>query len=239
MTSRRVLCGILVIGVSAEAGLYAQAQSAAAQAPVPAPSPITLPVPDATRRQVEGFERILRGAIDSAAAQLNKRLGEAIPTVQIQLQFQAQPLVTSTMMPDDNAVFHVLIPMIEQTGIRIIEAWNATRSSRPTALVNATVVDPDPPGAPVKGTPFNPDVEYTKFARQALIDALVDHGMSVALPPGKTLTIIADELLPQSSPFTQRSRSLILQMKSEDLVALRENRIARDDAITRIREFRY
>ena len=236
MTSRRVLCGILVIGVSAEAGLYAQAQGAATQAP--SPSPAVLAVPDATRRQVEGFERILRTAVDAAAAQLNKRLGEAIPTVQIQLQFQAQPLVTSTMMPDDNAVFHVLIPGIEQTGIRIIEAWNATRP-KPGPLMNAAVVDPDPPGAPVRGTPFNPDVEYTKFARQALIDALVDHGMSVALPSGKTLTIIADELVSQNSPFTQRSRSLILQMKSEDLVALRENRISRDDAVTRIREFRY
>lgn len=242
MTSRKLFCGILILGASVEAGVRAQAQMQASGS-VESQTSAILPVATETRRQVEGFERSLRGAIDAAAAQLNKRLEEALPNLQFQLQFQTQPLVTGVVMPDDNAIFHVLIPMIEQTGVRIIELYNATRATSPGTRVSATtgalVVDPDPVGTPAPRAPFNPDSEYTKFARQALIDALLDNGMSLPLPAEKTLTVIAGELLPQNSPFVSRSRSLILQIKSEDLLALRERRISRDDAKARIREFRY
>jgi hypothetical protein len=241
VTARTVLCGIFVLSIVGEANTFAQEQAPQSQLPQSQPSSV-LPVPDATRRQVEGFERILRGSIEAAAVKLNTRLGEAIPNVQFQLQFQAQPVVTGIVMPDDNAVFHVLIPAIEQTGVRIIDAYVAMQQRGAAGTrVSGTgnlVVDPDP-AAPPAAVRFDPNTEYTKFARQALIDALLDHGMSVQISPEKTLTIVADELLPQNSPFLQRSRSLILQISGADLLALKENRLARDDAKGRIKEFRY
>jgi hypothetical protein len=87
---------------------------------------------------------------------------------------------------------------------------------------------------------FNPNDEYTTYARQALIDALLDQGMNLGIAPDKKLTVIAGELQPQGpSPFLPRSRSLILQISGADLLALRQNRISRDDAKARIKENRY
>jgi hypothetical protein len=202
------------------------ALASAAQAQVlvlepPSQTENVLQVPDAVRRNMEGFERSLRGAIESAAAQLNKRLIEAVPNAQFQLQFQALPVVNGVVMPDGDASFWVLIPAIEQTGINILKAIPSTRR---------TGLDPM----------FNPNDEYTSYARQELIDALLDQGMSLGVAPDKKLTVIAGELQPQGpSPFLPKSRSLILQISGADLLALRQNRISRDDAKARIKENRY
>jgi hypothetical protein len=180
-----------------------------------------LQVPDVVRRNMEGFERNLRGAIESAAAQLNKRLIEAVPNAQFQLQFQALTLVNGVVMPDGDANFWVLIPAIEQTGINILKAIPPTHRTGLDSM-------------------FNPNDEYTTYARQALIDALLDQGMNLGIAPDKKLTVIAGELQPQGpSPFLPRSRSLILQISGADLLALRQNRISRDDAKARIKENRY
>ena len=243
MKFRTFLCALLILTISGELRIAAQTQPTQSQRPQGQPADV-LPVTDETRRQVEGFERILRVSIEAVGQQLNQRLTEAIPNVQFQLQFQAQPVVTGVVMPDDHAVFHVLIPAVEQAGVRIIDAVVAMqqRSSAGTR-VSATgniVVEPDP-SSPSAGVRFDPNAEYTKFARQALIDALLDHGGSVQLAPDKTLTIVADELLllPQNSLGVKRSKSLILQISGADLLALRANRLSRDDARARIKEFRY
>ena len=215
MTSQVIACGVLSIAL---------ASSAQAQVLVLEPQSQTenfVQVPEAMRRSIDGFERSLRGAIESAAAQLNKRLIEAVREAQFQLQFQALPVVNGVVMPDGDASFWVLIPAIEQTGINILKAIPAARR---------TGLDPT----------FNPNDEYTSFARQALIDAVLDQGMSLGLAPDKKLTVIAGELQPQGpSPFLPKSRSLILQISGADLLALRQNRISRDDAKARIKENRY
>ena len=206
--------------------VFSVALASAAEAQVlvlepPSQTENVLQVSDAVRRNVEGFERSLRGAVESAAAQLNKRLIEAVPNAQFQLQFQALPVVNGVVMPDGDASFWVLIPAIEQTGINILKAIPAARR---TGLEPMT----------------NPNDEYTSFARQALIDAVLDQGMSLGLAPDKKLTVIAGELQPQGpSPFLPKSRSLILQISGADLLALRQNRISRDDAKARIKENRY
>ena len=179
-----------------------------------------LPIPDETRRQVVGFEHGLRGAIDRAAADLNKRLKEAVPEIEYQLQFQAQTIVNGVVLPDGDAMFLVLIPAIEQTGVKILQANPYVRRLSNNA-------------------PLDPNAEYTRFARLALIDAVLDSGMSLTLPADKKLTVIAGELLPQANPFNQKSKQLILQITGADLLALRENRLSRDDAKARIKENRY
>jgi hypothetical protein len=208
------VCGVLSVALASAA----EAQVMTLEPPSQADNIVQ--VADAQRRSIEGFERSLRGAIESAAAQLNKRLIEAVPNAQFQLQFQALPVVNGVVMPDGDASFWVLIPAIEQTGINILRAIPTTR----------TGLNPM----------FNPNDEYTTFARQALIDTLLDQGMNLGIAPDKKLTLIAGELQPQGpSPFLPRSRSLILQISGADLLALRQNRISRDDAKARIKENRY
>ena len=214
MKSPVIVCGVLSIALARAA----EAQVMTLDPPSQADNIVQ--VAEALRRGVEGFERSLRGAIESAAAQLNKRLIEAVPNAQFQLQFQALPVVNGVVMPEGDASFWVLIPAIEQTGINILKAIPSTR----------TGLNPM----------FNPNDEYTSFARQALIDALLDQGMNLGVAPDRKLTLIAGELQPQGpNPFQPKSRSLILQISGADLLALRQNRISRDDAKARIKENRY
>ncbi len=230
----RLIAGVFILGVASSA-LWAQ------QAANP-------PLSDATRNQVEGFERILRGAIDSAASKLNERARQAWPGVVIRLDYQTPPIVTGVLLPDSGAIFHVLIPAIADVDWKLAAMIAARRAAAPPppgivaggrTVANGTVADPDP-STPAVPPLTEPDKEYTTFMRLALIDALVDHALSLPIPSGQYLTVIADELPSQPlSPFDPRSRTLILQLKSEDLIALRENRITRDEAKARIKESRY
>ena len=214
MTSQVIACGVLSLALAGSA----QAQVLVLEPPSQPDNLVQ--VADAQRRSMEGFEHNLRGAIESAAAQLNKRLIEAVPNAQFQLQFQALPVVNGVVMPDGDVSFWVLIPAIEQTGINILKAMPPTRTS----------LNPM----------FNPNDEYTRFARQALVDALLDQGMNLGVAPDRKLTLIAGELQPQGpNPFQPKSHSLILQISGADLLALRQNRISRDDAKARIKENRY
>src|SRR5689334_7501415 len=77
-------------------------------------------VSDATRNQVEGFENSLRGAINSAAGKLNQRVREAFPGMQFTLRFKAQPAVDGVILPDFGAIFHVLIPGVEDVEWKLL-----------------------------------------------------------------------------------------------------------------------
>jgi hypothetical protein len=229
----RLIAGVFILGI-ASSTMWAQ-QAA------------NTPLSDATRNQVEGFVGSLRLAIDSAASKLNERARQAWPGVVIRLDYQTPPIVTGLLLPDSGAIFHVLIPAIADVDWKLAAMIAARRAAPPPppgvgggrTVANGTVADPDP-ATPVVPPLTEPDKEYTTFMRLALIDALVDHALSLPIPSGQYLTVIADELPSQPlSPFDPRSRTLILQLKSEDLIALRENRITRDEAKARIKESRY
>ena len=186
-------------------------------------------VPEQTRRLVDGFQTSLRGAIDSAAGQLTKRVREAIPQTPIDLQFQTDPLVSGVVLPDGTPVFHVLIPAIQDVQQKLIPLM-VPRQQRPPDATRVGIIDP-----PLT----DPNAEYTAFTHSALIDAVLDQGPLVPVPAGKYLTVIAGELIINPTPFTPRSRFLMLQIKGEDLLALKQNLLSRDDARVKIIESRY
>jgi hypothetical protein len=239
LVNSRLIFGVVFIGALTPM-LSAQGQQAQQKADAP------IPVSDATRNQVEGFERSLQGAIDSAASKLNQRVKDAFPGVQFQLRFVAQAQVTGVLLPESGAVFHVLIPPIEDLDVKIL-LMNAPRPAPPSPIVPARTTDPSRPTATglVEADPnvaplTDPDKEYTTFMRFSLIDAVLDHALALPIPAGQYLTVIAGELqVVPATPFNPRSRMLILQLKGDDLTALRENRINRDEAKNRIRESRY
>lgn len=220
---RQFVIGAVVLAVVSPA-IRAQ------QAPAPSQDPV--------RNQVVAFERSLRGAIEAAAGKLSERVRQAFPGSDFAFQFQAPPIVTSWLMPDLGPTFHVLIPGIDGLSLQVY-AMNARRPKPviPTGLVaDDPLVAPPAPPAPI----VSPDAEYTTLARQSLIDALLDHALALPVPPNQYVTVIAGELPTQPvSPFQQRSRMLILQFRGEDLTALRENRLTRDEAKARIKESKY
>lgn len=196
--------------------------------------------------QVEGFERSLLGAIDSAAGQMNQRVREAYPGVPVGLRYSALPIVSGIVLPDVGPVFYVLIPGIEPVDLSIlkmyaprIQAPVAGRPGEATRVSGAGIVADDPVKPPVPPL-TDPDQEYTALMRVALVSAVLEHAVTVTVPTGQALTVIAGELpTGPASPFNPRSRALILQIKSEDLVALRENRLTREEAKARIKESKY
>jgi hypothetical protein len=165
--------------------------------------------------------------------------------VPFQLRFVAQAQVTGVLLPESGAVFHVLIPPIEDLDVRLL-MMNArpapssgvvpTRTTGVNRPVAAGLVEADPNVPPLT----DPDQEYTTFMRFSLIDAVLDNALALPIPSGQYLTVIAGELqIVPATPFNPRSRMLILQLKGEDLTALRENRINRDEAKARIKESKY
>lgn len=233
----RLILGVVFVGALTPV-LSAQDQQAQQKTDVP------VPISDATRNQVEGFERSLLGAIDTAAGRLNQRVRDAFPGVQFQLGFVARPIVTGVLLPESGAVFHVLIPAIEDLDVKIlmmnaprpVSPVTPARNTDPNRPVVTGLVEADSSVQPLT----DPDKEYTTFMRLSLIDAVLDHALALPIPSGQYLTVIAGELqVGPVTPFNPRSRMLILQLKGEDLTALRENRINRDEAKNRIRESRY
>ena len=231
MTLRILACGLLTLSLTSELAAQVGVQDPTRPGPVQQ-------VSDETGRQMALLERNLRAAIDAAAAKVNSRLKEVLPGgTQFQLQFQAPTLVLGVLMPEGDAVFHVLIPGIDATALRVANMLMPTRRISSSGGGGAPVAEATPLPSGVKPM-TDPDQEYTTYARLELIDALLDNTLQVA--PDRKVIVIAGELQPQGpSPFIPRSRSLILQISGEDLIAFRTNRISRDDAKARIKESRY
>lgn len=230
-----------IVAVVALVGLTAPIVRAQQAVPVPPP-----PQADPVRAQIESFERSLRGAIDSAAAELTKRVRQALPGQNIALQYESEPVVTGWMMQDVGPMFHVLIPAIEDLSLKMIvlNGLQQLQMQRGQKVANdanrvgstaSVVADPALPSVLA-----NPDLEYTTLARESLYNALLDSALSLPVPPNQYVTVIAGEL-PSGpvTPFTQRSRMLILQLKGEDLLALKQDKITREEAKARIRETKF
>jgi hypothetical protein len=69
---------------------------------------------------------------------------------------------------------------------------------------------------------------------------MLDNAFALPLKDGQTLTLVVGVAGgPPTAEISQTPRKLYLTMKSEDLTALRQDRITRDQARTRISESRY
>jgi hypothetical protein len=87
----------------------------------------------------------------------------------------------------------------------------------------------------------NPIKEYSDFTHDALVAALLDSAFALPIREGQKLTLIVGNGTAGLSqdPLAEPARMLYLRIKAEDLLALRQNRITRDEAKKRILEWRY
>lgn len=199
--------------------------------------------PDALR-QVRSFEDTLRKAIVTAGGQVGDRARAVVPDVK--LRFEADPYVKGIILPTgEGIVFTVEVPGIEATSVMMYEQMarilqqqqnqgfmgvGNPRTGPPTT--------PAPPPPPI-GSPLDPAAAYQEFTRQALIDAILDSAFTLPLKEGQSLTVTAGTLDPNPDQLGPILRRLYLTIKADDLMALRQNRITRDEARTRIIEKRY
>lgn len=233
--SRRFL-GIVILA-AAPTVLSGQAQqSTQAAPPAPAVPASAAPTADFVLNQVQVFESSLRAAVVRAARTFATRVREEIPNYAYSdLIFIKDPIVTGAVLPDAGVLFHVQIPPLSLVDRQIMTSLYRQRPSPGSGM---TVSTDAPPTA--RSVMFEPDKEYTNLTRDALFDALLDNALSVPVPDGQALTVMAGELPPDGiNPLAQRSRLLILTIKAEDLLALRQQKITREQARERIKESRF
>jgi hypothetical protein len=195
--------------------------------------------PDA-RHQVDVFSDSLRAAIVNAGRQLAVRAQQVVPD--IMLRFETDPAVFGTWMPRSEGVtFVVDVPAIEATSVQLFDVYrrlgprNVGNGNGTSPVVNP-VIPPDPVVPPMT----DPVAEYSEFTRQALVDAMLQNAFALPLKDGQTLTVIVGQMeTGRSTMITEMRKRLYLTISGEDLAALRQGRITRDEARKRIQERRY
>jgi hypothetical protein len=193
-------------------------------------------------RQVRSFESVLRKAIETAGSQLGERARVAVPDVQ--LRFQADPYAQGIILPTgEGIVFMVEVPGIDAISAMLFEQLAKMAQQQPQPAAGArpvTGVVTSSPSTNLTALLTEPENAYRDLTHQALIDAMLDSAFTLPLKEGQTLTVSAGTLNPNPpNPLDPVLRRLYLTIKADDLLALRQNKITRDEAKTRIVEKRY
>ncbi len=253
--SRRVLSlSVAALCLAAVPAWAAQSGPLAPQPPLaPGPMPVAGSAADAAARSSTfTYEMALRSAVVLGGQKLAQQAAAIAPNGI--LAFAEQPIVRGVKLDGWGYFFDVQAPNIQST-IMVLDMMNQSRRSRPAdaassanpdvqpvggrAIVSATgVVEPDPMADDL-AAPGGPDRAYSKYVREALIDALLDSSAMLPLSADDHLTIAAQGIdQPGSNPLYQ-SRKLMLTIKGSDLQDLRQGRITRDQAKARIAEGRF
>jgi hypothetical protein len=174
------------------------------------------------------------------------------------MNFDAAPIASGVVIPGIGPHFDVQIPGIMPSNLQIWALYNdpVFRKVDPRQGPRQVSTSPDKVSATNSGLPnadamtsspavdFDPTRAYTNFAREKLIGTLLDYSKVLPLKAGESVVIVAKDMadvLPV--PSTQLSgrvpRQLVLSIKSEDLIALNEGKITRDEAKQRIVDTRF
>ena len=211
------------------------ATSAGAQTLVPAELPAD------ARHQADVFSDSLRAAVINAGRQLADRAKQVVPD--IILRFEREPAIFDSWMPTGEGVtFVVDVPPIEATGVQLFGVYQRLMATRNVGNGNGSGPVPTPvvPRDPVVPPMTDPEREYSEFTRQALVDAMLQNAFALPLKEGQRLTVIVGEIQTgRSTATTEVRKRLYLTIASEDLTALKQGRITKDEARTRIQERRY
>jgi len=186
-------------------------------------------VQEDTLRQVQNFESVLVSAVNQAASKVTDRALKAVPDFKLRLE--ANPIAKGFVMPTGGGMFFLVeVPGIEATSQLL---WVQLRQMQPrdpnTRVDNPLSVDP-----PMM---TNPGKEYSEYTRQAVVEAMLD-AITLPLTEGQSLTVSVGSTPDPANPMATLKR-LYLILKAEDLMALRANRITRDEAKAKIVEKRY
>lgn len=216
-------------------------------APVAAQQSVTIPDAENLKYQVRSFEVQLRLAVERGGQNFQQRLNAVLP-IPFDLVWASTPIVRGVPLPEQGFVFDVQIPDILQTP-RVLSRGKSIAPpevTTPPGGVKATSVEKDDPMtfSPVRRgptAPFDPDQEYANLVRAALIDAMLDNSAALPITPAERLTVVGSVFdgMMSPSPVIGDSRKLILSIKGEDLLALRQGKLNREAAKERIVDRRF
>jgi hypothetical protein len=244
VTSHRVVVVILAVVLIAPLAAQEMTPDQAQNPQAPAESGDTQ-----SRYQIRQYEVALRNAVLHAGEQLAERASQIVPGVQ--LAPATEPVVRFVPTPE-GPVFDVQIPLLLDAGPVIMRMLQQNQRPSPNSpainvaqpqnrVTGTGVVQADPmTPSPVQGQSFDPDKEYTDFARSALIDALLDNSAAVPIKDGQRLEIAASGLEIGRGPlYPDNSKKLMLVISAVDLLEFRQGKITRDEAKARIKEGKY
>jgi hypothetical protein len=204
----------------------------------------------ALKNNVRTFEMALKTAVETAGMRLAQWASQQAP---VPMAFAQDPSVRSVALLDDSLVFHVDVAEIVPTSLALFGRY---QQMPPAARAGAARVGNTPPagmvppesagpgkapGGEMASLNMTPDAYYTSLVRDALIDTMLDSSGVLPLKAGQTLTVacIPVDVAVTNSLNRNPSRQLILTIKGEDLVALREGKLSREDAKQRIIDRRF
>ena len=234
---RRFLTTTLAIAMLGVAVNAQYAGHEGQQTPAPQQS-AGAPIDTGLRQVVLAYESVLKDAIDVAGTKLSAWAQQIAP--QVYLIRAASPVVTSILQPDNSLAFDVRIAEILPSSVDLFNYYaSAQQMANPGKIVPTEVGVPPPPvAAPppsVRNTSggLNPNQRYSDYVRDEIIDTMVDAALMLPIGPGQTLTV---QLSPvnvavQNPLYYNTSRRLSLYIKGDDLVALRQKTITREEAM--------
>ena len=203
-------------------------------------------IPGQTQQQVTVFEAAIRSAVEKATGSVADRAREITPD--IVMRYQVGLEIRSFIMPTDGSyVFVVDPPIIESTFFLLTEVnQRFPRASMRNTASTTGAATPPPATSPATTPPAAPPpilnlaAEYANFVHEGVVTAMLDNALSLPITDAQTLTVIVSTgAAPQMNPLAPRDRKLHLVLKGADLIALRQNRITRDEARKKIEESRY
>jgi len=200
---------------------------------------------EALKRNVQVFEMALTNAIIKAGQNVAEWAAKIEPSVV--LNFVAQPEVRAVPLLDNSLVFHVDVSELGVSSALWVQmatqngAYGPPSQQGPATRVGGTPAAPD--SMKVGALPrMTPSQYMTEQVRLALINAILDSPtMLPTLTTGQTLTVACNpvDVLERNPLYRNTSRKLVLQIKGEDMVALREGKLSREEAKQRIIERRF
>jgi len=211
----------------------ADVQNAAAQEPLRADVQNA-----AARKQMSGFEDVLRRAVESGAVAMTRQVGLTEKRPALLLNGPAD--VFGFRLDDSNLVFHVGVPSMRPMSVFTwrVMAIRQSQIVRPvTAATTGAALPPQPAPYVDQALVDDPDVIYTREVRNAIIMAMVAQGSALRIGPDEWLTVTArdnaqpDPALPSSQ---DEFHTLVFRIKGSDLTAFREGRLSLDEARQRI-----
>jgi hypothetical protein len=201
------------------------------------------------RAEVRNYEIALKQAADGAGQKLAVWAAQVVPSVM--LQRAAENVVTGLPLPDGSLFFDVRMPEILPVSIEIFKAQQQRTRMTPPLIQQGQPAQPVVNNAPQDAKqaadsllrdPGDPNLVYSDYTRQALIDAILDNSTLLSsLREGQWLTVAATavDIAVTNSLYSNPSRRLILSIRGEDLLDLRLGKLTRDQAKDRIVEKRF
>lgn len=185
---------------------------ALAQVPPPPPSAAQIQA----RHAIAALEGVLENAVRYGAQMLDQRLQATSAANMVMLAGMAR--ARGFRLDDYGVVFDVEFPSMRRSMV-----WSLQQLEQASSSKSAPVVQPR-------------EIYLDEITR-ALVDAIVDHGSPIGVAAGEWLTVAARESVDRrfvSGDPTDAAMTIVVRIKGSDLSALRDRKLAREDARKRV-----